>query len=108
MCAPSILFLLVPIVIVMMISLNESPYLEFPPQHFSLRWYQNFFAPSRWLDLALLSLRVAPVVMVCATLLGTTAAIGIMRGNFRGRRALEMFFVAPSLASLTPSIAMEQ
>lgn len=82
---------------------EREPLFGIPAPTLSLRWYQNFFAPSRWL-----SLRVAPVVMVCATLLGTTAAIGIMRGNFRGRRALEMFFVAPSLASLTPSIAMEQ
>ena len=30
-----------------------------------------------------------------ATVLGTSAAIGIVRGSFRGRRALECFFVSP-------------
>lgn len=95
LCGLIILFLLAPIVIVMIVSLNDSPYLEFPPQHLSLRWYQNFFTSSHWLEPALLSLRVAVVVMVCATLLGTMAAIGIVRGDFRGRRALEMFFVSP-------------
>ncbi len=95
LCGLVILFLVAPIVIVMITSLNDSPYMEFPPRHLSLRWYRNFFASAQWLDPALLSLRVALVVMVCATVLGTMAAIGIVRGEFRGRRALEMFFVSP-------------
>lgn len=94
-CGLVILFLVAPIVIVMITSLNDSPYMEFPPRHLSLRWYRNFFASAQWMDPALLSLRVAVVVMVCATVLGTLAAIGIVRGEFCGRRALEMFFVSP-------------
>ena len=94
-CGLVILFLVAPIVIVMITSLNDSPYMEFPPRHLSLRWYKNFFASAQWVDPALLSLRVAVVVMVCSTVLGTLAAIGIVRGEFRGRQALEMFFVSP-------------
>jgi len=92
-----ILFLIAPIVIVMITSLNDSPYMEFPPRHLSLRWYRNFFASAQWVDPALLSLRVAVVVMLCATVLGTLAAIGIARGKFPGRRALEMFLISPML-----------
>jgi putative spermidine/putrescine transport system permease protein len=43
----------------------------------------------------LLSLRIAFVTMVLATVLGTAAAIGLTRGRFRGRRMLEFFFVSP-------------
>src|SRR5439155_135402 len=52
---------------------------------------------------ALLSLRIAAVTMVLATELGTAAAIGLTRGRFRGRRALEFFFVSPMVV---PSIVL--
>jgi len=32
---------------------------------------------------------------VLATVLGTTAAIGIVRGRFRAKRSLELFFISP-------------
>ena len=62
LCALVVVFLIAPIVIVMITSLNDSPYMEFPPQHLSLRWYRNFFASPHWVAPALLSLRVAVVV----------------------------------------------
>ncbi|MGC1575997.1 MAG: ABC transporter permease [Beijerinckiaceae bacterium] len=89
------LFLVAPIIIVMITSLNETPYMEFPPQHVSLRWYRNFFTSPHWFEPALLSVRIAVATAVTATVLGTLAAIGIGRGQFRFRRALEMFFVSP-------------
>ena len=95
LCSLVILFLLAPIVIVLITSFNDSPYMEFPPRHFSLRWYSYFFASAHWVDPALLSLRVALVVTMCATVLGTLAAIGIVRGGFHGRRVLELFFISP-------------
>jgi ABC-type spermidine/putrescine transport system permease subunit II len=79
----------------MITSLNTSPYMEFPPRHISLHWYGNFFASAHWLYPALFSLRVAVVVTICATVLGTLAAVGITRGEFRAARALEMFFISP-------------
>jgi putative spermidine/putrescine transport system permease protein len=43
------------------------------------------------------------VTTVLATVLGTAAAIGLVRGRFRGRRALEYFFVSPMV---TPAIVL--
>jgi ABC-type spermidine/putrescine transport system permease subunit II len=94
-CGTVILFLVMPIVIIMITSLNASPYMEFPPRQLSLRWYANFFGSAQWVEPTLLSLRIAVIVTICATVLGTLAAIGIVRGRFRGRAALEMFFVSP-------------
>ena len=88
-------FLVAPIIIVMITSLNEMPYMEFPPHRLSLRWYRNFFTSPHWFEPALLSVRVAFATAVSAAFLGTLAAIGIGRGQFRSRRALEMFFVSP-------------
>jgi len=99
-CGALIVFLVAPIVIVMITSLNASPYMDFPPRQLSLRWYANFFGSAEWVEPTLLSLRIALVVTVSATVLGTLAAIGIVRGRFRGRQVLELFFISPMVVPI--------
>ena len=94
-CVLTLLFLCAPIVIVVVVSFNATEFIQFPPRAWSLRWYQNYFGSRQWVEPTILSLRVAAVTMVLATVLGTTAAIGLTRGRFRWRRAIEFFFVSP-------------
>ena len=94
-CVVTLIFLCAPMAIVVVVSFNATEYIQFPPRTWSFRWYENYFRARQWLEPTLLSLRVAAVTMVCSTVLGTTAAIGLTRGRFRGRRALEFFFVSP-------------
>jgi ABC-type spermidine/putrescine transport system permease subunit II len=100
LCGLLLTFLVAPIVIVMATSLNSSTFMMFPPRDISLHWYQNFFASDHWVQPALLSLRVAVVVTIFSTLLGTLAAIGLVRGSFRGRVALEMFLLSPMVVPI--------
>jgi ABC-type spermidine/putrescine transport system permease subunit II len=93
-------FLVAPIVVIIITSFNGTPYLEFPPRSLSLHWYVNFFTTAQWYDTALVSLRVAVFTTIAATVLGTAAAIGIVRGRFAGRRALEAFFVSPMIVPI--------
>jgi putative spermidine/putrescine transport system permease protein len=93
-------FLIAPIVIIMITSFNGTPYMEFPPKSISLRWYVNFFSSPQWYQTAITSFKVAVPTMIAATVLGTSAAIGIVRGSFRGRRALEAFFVSPMVVPI--------
>jgi len=88
-------FLCAPIAIVVVVSFNATEFIQFPPRGWSLRWYENYFTARQWLEPTLLSLRVAAVTMVFATALGTAAAIGLTRGRFRGRGALEFFLISP-------------
>ncbi len=99
----TLFFLCAPIVIVVVVSFNATEFIQFPPRNWSLRWYRNYFGARQWLEPTLLSLRVAVVTMVLSTALGTAAAIGLTRGRFRGRRALEFFFVSPMVV---PSIVL--
>jgi ABC-type spermidine/putrescine transport system permease subunit II len=99
----TLVFLCAPMVVVVVVSFNASEFIQFPPRAWSLRWYQNYFTARQWVEPTLLSLRIAAVTMVLSTLLGTAAAIGITRGRFRGRRALEFFFVSPMVV---PSIVL--
>jgi ABC-type spermidine/putrescine transport system permease subunit II len=94
-CVLTLVFLCAPILIVVVVSFNASEFIQFPPRAWSLRWYRNYFSARQWVEPTLLSLRIAFVTMVLATMLGTAAAIGLTRGRFRGRRMLEFFFVSP-------------
>jgi ABC-type spermidine/putrescine transport system permease subunit II len=93
-------FLVAPIVIIIITSFNGTPYMEFPPKSLSLRWYANFFTSAQWYQTAITSLKVAIPTMIAATVLGTAAAIGIVRGTFAGRRALAAFFVSPMVVPI--------
>ncbi|WP_433362683.1 ABC transporter permease [Streptosporangium sp. CA-115845] len=76
-------FLLVPIVVIVPVAFNASPYIEFPPSGLSLRWFENFFTSPEWVEAALVSLRVAAITTVLATVLGTLTAIGLTRTRAR-------------------------
>ena len=90
-----LVYLVLPILIIIPTSFGSSAYMDFPPRTWSLRWYTNFFSSRQWTDAAWLSLRVAVVVMIVSTVLGTLAALGIVRGRFRGRQAVEYVLLSP-------------
>lgn len=90
-------FLIAPILILFPLSLSASPFLEFPPRGFSLQWYQNYFNRPDWIAATWVSIKVATLTMFAATLLGTLAAIGIVRGRFLGARLATGFLVSPSI-----------
>ena len=95
-CSLALVFLCAPILIVVVVSLQRERIHPVPAAGAcSLRWYENYFGSRQWVEPTLLSLRIAFVTMVLSTLLGSAAAIGLTRGRFRGRRALEFFFVSP-------------
>jgi len=74
-----LLFLMLPIIIVVVVSFSSATYLTFPPPAFGLRWYQAYFGSEAWLQSTWLSIWVAAVVVVLATILGTLAALGMTR-----------------------------
>ena len=95
LCWLILLFLVLPIGIVFPLSFSSGTYLSFPPPGFSLRWYAAFFASSEWTHAALVSIQVAVPVTLLSLLLGTPAAIGLARGDFRGKRLVNALVLSP-------------
>ena len=91
-------YLLFPILIVIPLSFSSGKYLTFPPPGFSLQWYANFFARSAWTDSAWLSIWVGLAVTALSTLLGTPAAIGLVRGKFAGKKLVNALILSPVIA----------
>ena len=90
--------LLAPLVVVVAVSFGPSATFEFPPSGFTLHWFAEFFRSQTYLGAFFrVSLVVGLLAAGLATLLGTAAAIGLVRFRFFGREALETFFLAPLL-----------
>jgi putative spermidine/putrescine transport system permease protein len=88
-------YLVFPVFIVAPVSFSSAKYLQFPPPGWSLQWYENYFARPGWVPATLLSIRVALITSVLATLLGTAASLALVRGRFPGRNAINSFMVSP-------------
>lgn len=92
------MFLFAPLLIVVPMSFSDSTLLAFPPRGLSLRWYNEYFGSPAWLDATWVSVKVGVIVALAATSLGTAAALGISRGAFPGRAALQGFILSPLVA----------
>jgi putative spermidine/putrescine transport system permease protein len=88
-------FLVFPVFVVAPVSFSSAKYLQFPPPGWSLQWYENYFARPGWVPATLLSIRVALITAVLATVLGTAASLALVRGRFPGRNAVNSFMVSP-------------
>jgi len=90
------LMLLAPLAIVVAVSFGTSPNYEFPPTGLGLKWYRSFFANGEFVHAFFnVSMVLGVLAALSASLLGVSAAIGLVRFRFRGREALEAFFLAP-------------
>jgi len=90
-------FLLLPVVIIVLMSFDNSSFLRFPPRDFGLRWYREFFYGQSWISATLLSVKVAITVTVVSLVLGTLAAIGLNRSQFRGKALVSILVVSPMI-----------
>ncbi|HRH38524.1 MAG TPA: hypothetical protein PK760_09270, partial [Flavobacteriales bacterium] len=75
----TVLVLLAPLAVVVGVSFSESEFIAFPPQGWSLRWYQEVLGSNKYLPSAITSFKVAILVMLTATVTGGAAAIALHR-----------------------------
>jgi putative spermidine/putrescine transport system permease protein len=102
-------FLLLPIVVVIPVSFTESTVFRFPPEGFSLQWYQRVRNVDAILSALWLSAQIAALATAISLLLGTLCAIAIVRGRLPGGTAIATFMVSPlMLPGLVLGIALLQ
>ncbi|MCQ4162537.1 ABC transporter permease [Roseomonas sp. GC11] len=109
MLAASVIFLLAPLVVTVGVSLSPSPVFQLPQGELSWRWYARVGRLEGLLPAVLLSLQVAAFATAASLVLGTLAAIAVVRGQFPGREAIATFLVSPlMLPGLVIGLAMLQ
>ncbi|MFI5894135.1 ABC transporter permease subunit [Actinoplanes sp. NPDC051513] len=89
--------LVVPTLVVIPMSFSSTQTFRFPPQGWSLRWYQELFTSPEWVASILNSLQVGIFTAIFATLLGTAAAFGLARLSSRWRGPVSGFLLSPMI-----------
>lgn len=98
-----VVFLLAPLVVTILVSFGSSPAFVLPAPGWTLRWYEQLLARDNLFPSILLSLQIAASATVLSLVLGTMAAIALVRGHFRGRQAIATALVSPLML---PSIVL--
>jgi ABC-type spermidine/putrescine transport system permease subunit II len=91
-----LIYLLLPMLLVIPMSISETRYLKFPPTGFTLQWYKAFFETPSWLEATGRSLLIAFGAMVLASVAGTFASLAIT--SFKGpAKAMGHIFLGPQI-----------
>lgn len=88
-------FLLLPLVVIVLFALNDAPFIDFPPRGLSLRWIEKFLTSADFMTALWVSLRLALAVVLIATVIGTMAALALVRGGLPLAEAMQALFLSP-------------
>lgn len=90
-----LVYLMLPLIVIVGVSLTSANYMSFPPQGLSLKWYAQVIHNPVYIDAFWLSLKISAVATVVALLLGVPAALILARKRFFGARAINALFLSP-------------
>jgi putative spermidine/putrescine transport system permease protein len=96
-CGLIAFYMILPILIVLPMSFSSAEFLTFPPPGFSLKWFQRYFGDSSWTQPTYISFQIAIMTMVLSTILGTLAAMALVRSRFWGKAAANSLILAPMI-----------
>jgi mannopine transport system permease protein len=89
---PILVFLILPTLVVAGISFGSASYIEFPPAGWSLRWYFAYFNDPAWAAATFFSLKMTTFA---ATVVGTLAAVALVRGSLPGKHLVQTLVLGP-------------
>ncbi|KQY97287.1 polyamine ABC transporter permease [Pseudolabrys sp. Root1462] len=90
-------FLMAPIFAIVPLSFNSGTFLTYPLDGLSLRWYNAFIASEQWMRALRNSFVIGISSAVLATALGTLAALGLTRADFRGKGLVMAILLSPMI-----------
>ena len=106
-CGIIFVFLITPILVVMPLSFNAQDFftftpemLQFDPEGYSLKHYEDFFTNNEWQRSFKNSLIIAPVATLISVSLGTLAAIGLSQSHVPFKRAITAILISPMIVPL--------
>jgi len=107
LCAITLGFIYVPLLVVAINSLNPSRTFSWPPTSLSLHWWGQVFNSQGVLSAVWTSVKVGIAATVIALIMGTCIAFAISRYNFFGKNALSLVVVFPiALPGIVTGIAL--
>lgn len=90
-----IVYLVLPTFVIVPLSFSSKSFLSFPPPGWSTQWYEALVARQDYGIAFGNSLKIGLPAAALATVLGTLAAIAVVRGSFPGRQTVSVLVIAP-------------
>jgi len=87
--------LLLPSLVVIPSSFSSTRIINFPPEGFAWRWYQEYFTVPEWTRASVYSFVVASLSTVGSLAIGIPAAYALVRGQFRFKQAVTLLVMTP-------------
>lgn len=98
-----LIYLLVPLLLVIPMSITETRHLKFPPTGFTLHWYREFFNSPGWTGATYRSLLIAALTALVSTTIGVAASLALALGTGPWGKRLKWLFLGPQMV---PVIAL--
>lgn len=92
-----LVYLLAPIIVVVATAFGTSPYPVFPPVGFTTKWFERFLSSPDLVGSTQLSAALALTSTLCATVIGTLAALTLVRHRFRAKALISALLLSPIL-----------
>ena len=99
----TLIFLVLPLLVVVPLSFNAGSFLTFPLDGLSGRWYEALFASAAWTRAFRNSLFVGLLATALATALGTAASLGLKRLSPAVSRVLSFIVLSPVIVPVVIS-----
>ena len=93
-------FLVMPLLVIIPISFSSASFLSLPVPGYSVRWYEALLTSPVWGRATANSLIVAITATTIAVVLGTLAAVGLHRNEFRGKALLMGALISPMIVPI--------
>jgi putative spermidine/putrescine transport system permease protein len=96
-CAGVFVFLLAPIAAIIPLSFSSGSFLTYPLPGLSLRWYAEVLDGGKWLKALGISLYIGVIASAISVVLGTLAALGLMRRRAWWSEMLKLLLLSPMI-----------
>lgn len=91
----ALLYVVAPLAIVILNSFSSVAYNVFPPEGYSLKWYQNLAAQEAFYGAALRSVVLALIATTISLIVGTMASYALVRYRIPGSDLIKAFLLSP-------------
>ena len=102
-----LVFLYLPLVLIFILSFNNTNSLTWPPQGFSTHWWSTFLDVESAREALISSTRLALIAMTISVVLGSMLSFALQRFEFFGKNSLSFLAVLPiALPGIVTGVAL--
>jgi putative spermidine/putrescine transport system permease protein len=99
-CAPVLLFLVLPSLIIVPMALTRGQMIQFPPIWISVHAFADYLDDPQWMRSTAISFEVAALAVIVGGVTGSLAAVALHGRRFRGRGLVAGIILAPIVVPL--------